>query len=313
MMQEQGGRMAVFSDEGGIFDILAGRYSRGTPNLDLWLKGHSASPLRVDRQDRTRPPIMIDKPHLSAGISPQPDVLSSLRDKPGFRGRGFLARWLYSLPQSRLGYRVLIAKAVPPDIEVRYREGLFALLAYRPDSTFHLKFKPDAYREWKNFQRGVEPQFRDGGLMEDLKDWGSKLPGAAARIAGVWHLAAHARRLDVPPEIEKPAVDAAVEMAGRLISHSRAVFALMDSDPEVKRAERVVFSWIIRQRSPFFIVRDCFRAHQAVFKRVKALTSTLLLLEQNGYIRIDRQASSGGRRPSELCEVNPALLGGPTA
>ena len=79
-------------DEGGIFDILAGRYSKGVPNLDLWLKGHSVSPLRIDRQDRSRLPIMIDKPHLTVGISPQPDVLASLRDKPGFRGRGLLSQ-----------------------------------------------------------------------------------------------------------------------------------------------------------------------------------------------------------------------------
>ena len=36
----------------------------------------------------------------------------------------------------------------------------------------------------------------------------------------------------------------------------------------------------------------------------------LILLDQNGYGRIDRQHSSGGRPPSDLVEVNPALLGG---
>src|SRR5207253_1149882 len=100
LMAEQGGRMAVFSDEGGVFDILSGRYSKGVPNLDLWLKGHSVSPVRVDRADRARPPILLDRPRLTVGISPQPDVLASLRDKPGFRGRGLLARFLYGLPKS---------------------------------------------------------------------------------------------------------------------------------------------------------------------------------------------------------------------
>jgi hypothetical protein len=33
LMIEQGERIAVFSDEGGVFDILAGRYSNGIPNL----------------------------------------------------------------------------------------------------------------------------------------------------------------------------------------------------------------------------------------------------------------------------------------
>ena len=95
LMAEQDGRIAVFSDEGGVFDLLAGRYSKGVPNLDLWLKGHSVSPVRVDRVDRARQPIILDRPHLTVGLSPQPDVLENLRDKPGFRGRGLLARFMY--------------------------------------------------------------------------------------------------------------------------------------------------------------------------------------------------------------------------
>jgi hypothetical protein len=111
IMHEQNQRMAVFSDEGGIFDMLAGRYSRGVPNLDLWLKGHSVSPVRVDRQDISRPPIVMNHPHLTVGLSPQPDVLTALKDEPGFRGRGLLARFLYAVPQSRLGYRTLEPQA----------------------------------------------------------------------------------------------------------------------------------------------------------------------------------------------------------
>ncbi len=107
LMAEQEERMAVLSDEGGVFDLLAGRYSKGVPNLDLWLKGHSGSPVRVDRADRTRPPILMNRPCLTVGLSPQPDVLEALRDKPGFRGRGLLARFLYALPKSPLGYRTL--------------------------------------------------------------------------------------------------------------------------------------------------------------------------------------------------------------
>lgn len=309
IMQEQGGRIAVFSDEGGIFDILAGRYSKGVPNLDLWLKGHSVSPLRVDRQDRSRPPIMLDRPHLTVGISPQPDVLASLRDKPGFRGRGLLARFLYALPPSRLGYRALDVRSVPLDTERRYENGIRTLLGYRPEPAQHLCFTPAAYREWKDFQIGVEMQFRDGGMLEDLKDWGSKLPGAVARIAGVLHLASWVGRANVPTEIDRSTVVAALEVGASLISHCRAVFQLMDRDPESGKAERII-AWVLRQRSLFFTVRDCFRAHQGIFKRVSTMMPTLILLEQSGYIRIDHRGSSGGRRPSDLCEVNPALLRG---
>jgi hypothetical protein len=308
LMELQGGRLAVFSDEGGIFDLLGGRYSKGIPNLDVWLKGHAVSLLRVDRQDKTKPPIIIDKPHLTVGLSPQPDVLASLRDKPGFRGRGLIARFLFGLPKSRLGYRSLAPVNLAQDIETRYRNGIHSLINYRPDPMLHLFFTPDAYREWKDFQRGLEPQFRDGGMLEEMRDWGSKLPGAAARIAGVLHMAKYAGRLDMPAEIERPIVKAALELAAALISHCAAVLALMERDVETHKGERVL-AWIVCQRLPSFTARDCFRAHQRLFRRVQSMTPTLILLEQHGYLRVVRQSSSGGRTPSDLVEVNPALLG----
>jgi hypothetical protein len=46
MMRQQDGRMGVISPEGGLFAILAGRYSSGTPNLDLVLKAWSGDPVR---------------------------------------------------------------------------------------------------------------------------------------------------------------------------------------------------------------------------------------------------------------------------
>jgi hypothetical protein len=77
-------RMAWLSSEGGLFDMLSGRYSGGIPNLDLMLKSHSGDPERVERA--TRPPVDLHQPLLTIGISPQPSVLEGLAAKPGFRG-----------------------------------------------------------------------------------------------------------------------------------------------------------------------------------------------------------------------------------
>lgn len=309
MMQEQRGRIAVLSDEGGIFDILAGRYSKGVPNLDLWLKAHAASPVRVDRQDPNKSPVSIDKPHLTVAISPQPDVLAKLRDKPGFRGRGLIARFLFALPPSRLGYRFLTVRPVPSAVEERYAAAIRSLLAYAPDETVHLHFTPEAYLIWKEFQRRIEYQFRPGGRLAQLKDWGSKLPGAAARVAGVMHMFACANHTVMATEIEAATMESAVEVATSLISHCRAALALMDEDPAFRHAQQVL-AWIIQQGTESFSVRDCFRAHQTLFKRVSEITPIFTVLEQHGYIRICRQPSSGGRPPSPRCEVNPTLRGG---
>ena len=45
------GRAAIISTEGGIFDTLAGIYTKNV-NIDVMLKGYSGDPIRVDRIGR---------------------------------------------------------------------------------------------------------------------------------------------------------------------------------------------------------------------------------------------------------------------
>src|SRR5262249_25524543 len=90
LLQEHHERMGIYSDEGDLFDLLAGRYTGGAPSFDIFQHAHSGSPVRVDRI--SRPPVILEKPLLSIGLSPQPAVLERLRDTPAFRGRGLLAR-----------------------------------------------------------------------------------------------------------------------------------------------------------------------------------------------------------------------------
>jgi hypothetical protein len=104
LLAEQGGRIALLSPEGDVFDMMAGRYAQGGgPNLGVYLKGHAADPLRVDRKGR--PPEHVDRPALTVGLAVQPEVLRQIADRPGFRGRGLLARFLWSLPAGTVGRR----------------------------------------------------------------------------------------------------------------------------------------------------------------------------------------------------------------
>jgi hypothetical protein len=83
-------------------------------------------------------------------------------------------------------------------------------------------------------------------MLQSLRDWGGKLAGAAARLAGIYHMALQAGRDDVETEIELTTVTLAIELAKCLISHAQAVFALMDKDPALNDAEKLV-AWMIRQ------------------------------------------------------------------
>src|SRR5207249_7466774 len=111
------------------------RYDRsGTPNLGVFLKAHSGDELRIDRQGRA--PDFVSRPALTIAVCCQPEVIVGLAAKPGFRGRGALARILYALPQSTVGRRRTKPPSVPPAVRERYHAvvtRLLALRSYTPD------------------------------------------------------------------------------------------------------------------------------------------------------------------------------------
>lgn len=313
VMAEQGERIALLSDEGGIFDTLAGRYSNNVPNLDLFLQGHSGFPVRVDRVGRDRPPVWMQHPALTVGISPQPDVLQNLSDKPGFRGRGLLARFLYALPPSPLGYRTLDPRPIPPSVEQEYNHGITELLKIEaPEdcqgnpTPWVLRFPNSAYSAWKDFQREIEKQMREGERLYRITDWAAKLAGAAARVAGVLHCVQYAGQ-SLPPVIEEAATESALSLAAILTSHALAVFGLMERDPMIEDAEKIL-RWIHRTGKSEFSLRECFCAHQSRFGRVDAIAPVIHLLEQHMYMRRRESGKQGSGRPSQVFEVNPAFL-----
>ena len=95
LMSQNGGKMAVVSAEGGIFEILGGRYSGGKANMDIFLKGHDGDPVRVDRSNREE---YIKEPILSVLLASQPEVLNGIMGNAAFQGRGAGGRFLYCIP-----------------------------------------------------------------------------------------------------------------------------------------------------------------------------------------------------------------------
>src|SRR5699024_11098989 len=114
------------SAEGGIFDILAGRYSGGSPNLNVFLKGHGGDMLLVDRKGR--PAERIDNPALTLGLTVQPTVIDDLGRTAVFRGTGLLARFLYSLPENTIVNRLADPPPVPEHTAATYDEHLRGLV-----------------------------------------------------------------------------------------------------------------------------------------------------------------------------------------
>lgn len=312
MLADNGERFALLSDEGGIFDIIGGRYSGGVPNMDVFLQSHSGSTVRVDRG--SRPPVILDHPALTIGLSPQPDVLRGLVDRPGFRGRGLLARFLYLVPNSRLGQRDLVSRPIPDPIRHAYESAITALADVPPKMDgdqpvpYVLTLSPEALATWKQFQRSIEEQLRDGGRLENLKDWGGKLPGAAARLAGLLHCAEYAWSVSDVREIGGDTMGRAVRLSEYLVSHAMIVFDLMGADEEMDAA-KALWKVIEGKRAEEITARDAWHPLRGKYKRMADVEPGFDLLIERGYIYEPHQADyQRSGRPSRKFIVNPRIV-----
>jgi len=310
VMAEHDERIAILSDEGGIFELMGGRYNNGIPNLDIFLKGHSLSPVRVDRGSRL--PIFMQRPALTLGLTPQPEVLRRLARKPEFRDCGILARCLFAEPNSKLGYRDLQSRPIPPAVKQAYGEGVRRILEmpYAEGETDHaahvLRLDDLAYTEWKDFQRFIETQMQVGEKLSHITDWASKLPGAALRIAGNLHVVKHVWGEPWKYRIDQETMTAAVELATAFIPHALIAFDLMEEDPLRASAHRVLH-WIRMKGVESFTARDCFKTLQGHFKTMDHLWPVLEFLEKNGHLRL-MPKQKVKHRPSVIYLVNPKVL-----
>ena len=311
LMEEMGGSICIITAEGGIFDILAGMYSKGTPNLDLFLKAHSGDSYRVDR--RQSAPIILDCPRLTLGISPQPITLAERSASRVFRGRGLDARFLYFMPESLLGRRKLEPEPMPQDVRDRFHATVKALLPTEWNTEapepITLELSQEAYQTWLAFADEVEKSLAPGGDFEGLKDWGGKLAGAVARIAGLFHLVTYERPEEL--QIQPDTMLQATYLGGFLTEHAKAAYALMGTDDTIEGAKKVL-EWIRREARASFTVRDCQQAlkKNALFSHVDALKVALKELEERYFIweQPTGPKTGPGRRPSPVYLVNPATL-----
>lgn len=310
LMENMGGCIAIITAEGGIFDILAGMYNKGTPNLDLFLKGHSGDSFRVDR--RMAQPVLLDNPRLTLGISPQPITLAERSASKVFRGRGLDGRFLYFMPESLLGRRKLEPSPMNPAIKSRFHDKVRSLLPMHwcPDmpEPVELELSPEAYQIWLAFAGEVEKGLASGGEFEGMNDWGGKLAGAVARIAGLFHLVTHDRpeELKITPETMRQAA----YMGALLTEHAKAAYALMGTDETIEGAKKVL-EWIRRQAADRFTTQDCWQAVRGYFHHMPPLLEALKELEDRSFIKeVPAEKQKNGRKARPDYLVNPATLRG---
>ena len=302
------GRAAILSTEGGIFDTLAGAYSK-TVNIDVMLKGYSGDSIRVDRIGRNSESIM--NPALTVLLMVQPSVLSGLMQNGTFRGRGLTARFLYCIPASFVGKRRYRSESVPDEVYHEYEMCIRNLLEdERENGAEIITLSEEADVMIEAFAERLEPELNKG--YADIVDWAGKLVGNIQRISALLCRASIRRShdfLDVPEPlvVDKTTMSNAIKIGEYFIEHAKAAFMLMGADPIISQSKKVVE--VVKENGlTEFTRRDIMRLCRN-FKKAEDVQQVLTRLTDYGYIasKEDENYSGKGRPPAQTYLVNPHI------
>ncbi|MEV4215166.1 YfjI family protein [Micromonospora sp. NPDC049662] len=281
LLANQGGRIAAISAEAGIFTSLTGRYSK-SPNLDPILMAHAGDAILVDR--RGREPERVDAPALTLVASIQPYALRELVERPDFGGRGVLARILWALPVDNTGHRDVEPPEMPERDREAYRHLVYdlALSMAEREGPVAVTLTEAARKVHLEYHRTVEARLRRGGdLGADLvREWGSKLAGAVARIAGCLHAAS----APLADPISESTMRAAVELGDYYQAHAVAALATGGEDANTAKA-RLLLAWVADKGITRLKLRDIQRTGPKTLRKASDVRPVLDSLAELGWLR----------------------------
>ena len=311
ILADNGGVAGLVSAEGGIFDLLAGIYSKNV-NIDVFLKAHAGDSLRVDRIGRSSE--TIQHPALTVLLAVQPSVLSGMMQNSTFRGRGLTARFLYCMPTSKVGARKYRSEAIPAEVATTYEFVIRDLLEEEArEAPQIIPLSAEADKLLEEFANELEPKLREE--YSDISDWAGKLTGAVLRISAL--LCRSSVMVSNPFEMDSAdlvvsgeTMANAIRIGRYYLEHARAAYSLMGADPAVKQCKYVLAA-ISKYGLTEVNRRDIMRICRS-FKTAEEVQPVLNRLAEYGYLAVkdDGNYATGGRPANPTYLVNPAVLTG---
>lgn len=297
------GRMGVLDAEPVLLSILAGRYSDGRANLDLFLKAHAGDEIFVDRRGRVE---NVHRPALTLALCAQPEAMQGFMSRETV-GRGAVARFLVSWPVSNVGWRDTGPRPIPFTVRDSYRRLVRRLLDLPGEEVRTLYLGADSCPVWMSFLEEVEEALRPGGAMEHVKDWGGKLAGAVGRIAALLHMTAYAWEespWSIP--IGPGTLGMAMAIGRYCIPHAIHGYGQMGGSESRDLAQKILVT-IRRLGQSLITKRDLWQKLKGRGMEASDLDAPMAMLEDRGFIRRIPSRGGSGRQKQEH-EVHPSIL-----
>lgn len=296
-------KMAIVSSEGGIFNTLAGLYTNGVVNMDIFLKAYSGDFFQSDRQGRKRE--SLQHPALTVLLMVQQAVLEAIMGNEDFKGRGLLARFLYAIPASLVGRRRYDTTPVPREVEEAFRELIDRLLSipYTGEAQI-IHFSQDAQEESRKLFYDLEPRLK--GDLAQLGDWAGKHHGRVMRIAALLHICDHvedAANVPLPGET----VRRARIIGDYFIEHAKSAYQIMGiSEDQATKDAKYILKRMDDSGQAEISKRDLFQLCNGRLETMKEMEPGMGVLLKRGYICIENRPTGG--RPTEIIHIRPEYL-----
>ncbi|OPZ22905.1 MAG: hypothetical protein BWZ03_00686 [bacterium ADurb.BinA186] len=230
----------------------------------------------------------------------QPDSLKILAKHGAMVESGFLARWIYIVPDISPG-------AYPvEEIPTKIREDYFSLVQrlVNSNSSQEVKLSPEAFSAWRTAHDRekilIYEAQRNGNYL--LAQWISKLPEQIARLALVLCLSQEKHSL-----VDRDNMCYAIRWGDFFKSHAQRAFSLMDSNNNKLTTALKVWNWIHKKREFLALkrekeglekieavkARDLQNAGVANIHDSETAKGILSLLEGKGYLNSKRVKQRG--------------------
>ena len=279
IMAKQGGRLALISPEGGPFELMTGRYS-DKANLDVYLKAFSADAIVVDRVGRGA--TAVPAPHLTIGLTVQPEVVRALSDHPELAGKGLTARFMYSVPVDMVGKRDMsLDYDSDESIIDEYTRRLNRMLdgyGQGEQVLTSIVMEPEARALFTDLRQRLEDQRIVDGRLKPLAEWTTKLESSVVRVAGLFALSEGKHSVDAD------SMRRALLIGDYWLAHAFVVHDLWGTN-EALRGANLVMDWMRQKETDTFSVRDLHRAMNRRFVNVEDTKPVLEILTERGWIR----------------------------
>ena len=292
---------SLWSDEAGI--VLGSHSMQSNPTRFVALLNRLWDGKTFTAHRKTSQSFMIQNRRLTLNLMMQPLLLQQLSSQATgiHRQSGFLARSLMAYPTSSMGNRFY---QEPPD-DFGYLESLENRLQDCLDGskkltqagcinlpTLHMSI--DAKKHWVHFFNETESGVSHHGQWTNIKDFASKAPENAARLAALFHLYSGSEG-----NISSEHMEQAIAIISWHLFETRRIFSIQSEKGEILEAQRLL-DWLVTHDKHQTTPREIQQF--SPIRNKQARDEALELLANNNYIKVNKQ------NQKTVVELNPYAM-----